>query len=1090
MKPKRQLIYALTAAIPILLGALGASAQNVRLNELVAENTSWTNFAGRLSDWVELHNPGEADVDLSDMGLSDQQAVPRRWVFPNGVQLPAHGFLVVFCEGNEPASTNAGGPLNTGFGLKSSGGRLYLWQAGPGAPLADAVVYGMQLPDLGIGRIAPDAEWQLVKPTPGAANEAVPLGNSSRLRFNEWMASPASGDDWFEIYNPEEFPVAIGGFYLTDTLANQTQYHIPELSFIGTEASAYALFHADNSPNKGADHTNFKLNSGGEALGLFDTNGVTVIDSVVFGPQLPGVSEGRFPDGSDHIGRLVDNPTPGRGNFYPLNGVVISEILSHADDPFEDAIELFNPTAGSIDISGWYVSDNIHRPKKYRIRPGTVIEAGGYQVIYRYQFQPRPGVSPSFGFSSAHGDELYLFTADATGEITGYRTGVVFPPAPNNIPFARYLASTGPQFVLVERVQMGTSVQSSDPVDLLPLFRTGRGAANAPPVVGPLVISEILYHPPDIGTNDNSIDEFVELRNIVSTNVPLFDPVYPSNHWNLRGAVDFTFTNDVWLEAGASLLVVNFDPVTNTTQLAAFLEKYQVPPGTALYGPYHGKLDNSGETLELYRPDIPQFCFDPDFGWVPPILVDRIAYTDSEPWPAAADGTGLSLQRRDDAAFGNDPVNWYAGTPTAGSSNGPPAGPLPHLAPWDPVQTVNAGGDFTLLADSGEEPNVFIWTFNGVPNPVTLSPSITIREAAPTNSGTYRVLVSNPYGAVEASCRVEVLAPPRLTSQPLDQAVPQGGTAIFLVTLEGTPPFSYQWRDQGGDLPGATNATLILSNVQPSQAGPYSVAVSTPAGDVTSGSATLSLTSNVPPAFVVAPRGAYFRTVTPIAEGTAFTFSSVVSGDPPISYQWIKDGIEMLDATNASLTIENYHSLDSGAYVLEARNTQGTVQSEPVALTLLLPPTVSILGPSSITLNDSTDIILQAAATGTERLFYQWQVDGRDLIGELCAQLVVPQATFTNAGNYRVIVWGPGGRVTSAPVEVNIRPRIVEIAPVGSQLQVKFDGTPDRTYHLQRSTDLLNWEPVATMLKGPGAIAIAQPDPSPTPLYFRVEQAH
>jgi hypothetical protein len=89
-----------------------------------------------------------------------------------------------------------------------------------------------------------------------------------------------------------------------------------------------------------------------------------------------------------------------------------------------------------------------------------------------------------------------------------------------------------------------------------------------------------------------------------------------------------------------------------------------------------------------------------------------------------------------------------------------------------------------------------------------------------------------------------------------------------------------------------------------------------------------------------------------------------------------------------------------------------------------------------------------------------------------------------------VIVWGPGGRATSAPVEVNIRPRIVEIAAVGSQLQVKFDGSPDRTYYLQRSTDLLNWEPVATMLKGPGAIAIAQPDPSPTPLYFRVEQAH
>src|SRR6185295_6465170 len=65
-------------------------------------------------------------------------------------------------------------------------------------------------------------------------------------------------------------------------------------------------------------------------------------------------------------------------------------------------------------------------------------------------------------------------------------------------------------------------------------FRTGTGSANPYTKVGPIVVSQIMYHPPDNGTNDNTLDEFIELRNIASVSAPLFDSLNPTNTWRLR----------------------------------------------------------------------------------------------------------------------------------------------------------------------------------------------------------------------------------------------------------------------------------------------------------------------------------------------------------------------------------------------------------------------------------------------------------------------------------------------------------------------------------------------------------------------------
>src|SRR5439155_7984820 len=129
--------------------------------------------------------------------------------------LHAHGgYLLVLCDDARSASTN-----NAGFALKSTAGSAYLFDAlASGGSLLNAITYGLQTPDLSIGRVPNGGtNWALTSPTPAAANAAIPtLGDAARLKVNEWMANPEPGkDDWFEIYNPNPLPVALGGLYLT-----------------------------------------------------------------------------------------------------------------------------------------------------------------------------------------------------------------------------------------------------------------------------------------------------------------------------------------------------------------------------------------------------------------------------------------------------------------------------------------------------------------------------------------------------------------------------------------------------------------------------------------------------------------------------------------------------------------------------------------------------------------------------------------------------------------------------------------------------------------------------------------------------------
>lgn len=637
-----------------LQATVPAVAGNLVINEIAAVNQGSVTLGSTTPDWIELFNAGSQAVNLGGMSLTDDVLRPDRYLFPSNTVLAAQDYLTVWCDD----ATNAPG-LHTGFALKANGQTVVLLSRNAtNTVVLDAVTFGLQLPDLTIGRFPSGSDnWALTIPTRNAANQAQTLGSPHTLKLNEWMASPNTGDDWLELYNPDPLPVALGGLFLTDDLGLPTNSRLAALSFLA--GGGFLKLLADGNPDNGTDHLNFKLSANGESIGLFAANGTTLIDSVTFGTQSAGTSEGRLPDGTSTIVAFPTTHSPGESNYLPLDTVIINEVLTHSDPPLEDAIELHNPTASSVDLSGWYLSDNRSQLRKYRIPAGVILPPGGYVVFYEYQFNADTNSPTSFSLNSARGDQVHLSAATADGmELLGYRASVNFGPAESGVTFGRHQTTVGADFTALSHRTLGADTPSS-----VAEFRLGTGLPNALPKIGPVVISEIQYHPPDLGTNDNTRDEFIELVNITDLPVPLYDPGHPTNTWRLANAAEFAFPAGTTLLPGQPVLVVSFDPQTNATALAQFRTTYGLNQTATILGPYDGKLDNSSESVELFKPDSPQTT-GPDAGLVPYVLVDRVHYRDLAPWPLAADGTGQSLQRLTVAAYGNEPTNWAAATPT------------------------------------------------------------------------------------------------------------------------------------------------------------------------------------------------------------------------------------------------------------------------------------------------------------------------------------------------------------------------------------------------------------------------------------------
>jgi hypothetical protein len=159
----------------------------------------------------------------------------------------------------------------------------------------------------------------------GALTEARFTVGLKELVINELMASnhrtledpdePGDFPDWIELYNGTTGTIDLGGMYLTDEFQNLTKWQIP--AGVSIEPGQYLIFYADDDGTQGVYHTNFNLSINGEMVILVDSDGKTIIDSILFDGQLEDISYGRFPDGDDSWG--FQSPTPALPNDMNLS---------------------------------------------------------------------------------------------------------------------------------------------------------------------------------------------------------------------------------------------------------------------------------------------------------------------------------------------------------------------------------------------------------------------------------------------------------------------------------------------------------------------------------------------------------------------------------------------------------------------------------------------------------------------------------------------------------------------------------------------------------------------------------------------------
>jgi hypothetical protein len=185
------------------------------------------------------------------------------------------------------------------------------------------------------------------------------------LAINEFMASNRSSvqdpqgqfDDWIEIHNYGPDPIDIAGLYLTDNLS------IPDKWLVSGDGRAattippggYVVIWADNDTGDAGLHANFKLSAGGEEIGLFTGDGVTLIDSMVFGEQSSDVSFGRFPDAEEEF-RFFGFPSPGAENTGGYLGEVAGLKFSH-DAGFYDMPFSVTLATETEDVAIYYTLD-------------------------------------------------------------------------------------------------------------------------------------------------------------------------------------------------------------------------------------------------------------------------------------------------------------------------------------------------------------------------------------------------------------------------------------------------------------------------------------------------------------------------------------------------------------------------------------------------------------------------------------------------------------------------------------------------------------------------------------------------------------
>jgi hypothetical protein len=203
----------------------------------------------------------------------------------------------------------------------------------------------------------------------------------ARVVINELLANSdvPPGLDWLELYNPGPTPVDLSNVYLSDDQDELLKYKIPD----GTVLQPGEFWSVrEGTPPDGFP---FGLSFSGETVYVTATTDdpvpqpVRVLDAVRYGACPPDVTFGRFPDGSDYFGFLVEATFNGPNAQLSVHDIVINEIMYHhgTRDQRYEYVELYNRGPNTVSLGGWAFTDGID----YEFDEGMEMAPGSYLVV-------------------------------------------------------------------------------------------------------------------------------------------------------------------------------------------------------------------------------------------------------------------------------------------------------------------------------------------------------------------------------------------------------------------------------------------------------------------------------------------------------------------------------------------------------------------------------------------------------------------------------------------------------------------------------------------------------------------------------------
>ena len=464
------------------------------------------------------------------------------------------------------------------------------------------------------------------------------------LRITEIMynAPGKTGLEYLELTNTGTVPINLSGvrfdqgapfneLILPDFVMSPGQRIIVTNDRVGFE-SIYG-----NEPVIVSDWAGGSLSNGGEQIVLrdpdgniihrfeYDNNGGWAERADGGGSSLVIIdTEADYDDENNWRASYEFGGSPGKGSGVSDNSLIITEVLSHTDLPSLDTIEIKNLSNSSIDISGWYISDSDANWMKYKIPVGTSVPPQGFVVFDESEFNPNglwnsDAGEPSdseFAISSG-GDQVYLIEAN-NDQPQYYAAEQEFGASRNGVSFGQYINSEGEEY-------------------FTPLENTSLGSENGSPLVGPVVITEIMYQ------NEPNKMSWIEIQNISSKSVNLFDPSNSESVWKI-GGLSYEFPPNQVLPQSGVALIVSGDPLM-------FRINNSIPSEIPVYGSFSGSLQKDGENIRLQMPEPEEL--DPSF-----ITIDSVRYLASESWPTPESSSGRSIERVFVNEFANEPKNW------------------------------------------------------------------------------------------------------------------------------------------------------------------------------------------------------------------------------------------------------------------------------------------------------------------------------------------------------------------------------------------------------------------------------------------------